>query len=222
VKEARATRGAWAGAVPAAETQHDLKRQVLLRQAAASFNRAGYHGTSLADIAQTLGVSKAALYTYVKSKDELLYFCHQAALDGAFASLATARGTGGTGLRQLVKTLEGYLRLVTGGSSFVILLEENALQTQHIKAIVRRRDQFERELRALVERGMADGSIVPCNPKLAVFAALGAINWVQKWYAPGGEWSGEQLAVALGQYLERMLGAGQRRALPIDPGALKT
>ncbi|RPH67216.1 MAG: TetR/AcrR family transcriptional regulator, partial [Burkholderiales bacterium] len=55
---------AWNGAVPAADAQFEAKRQAILREAAASFNRKGYHGTSLTEIAETLGVSKAALYTY--------------------------------------------------------------------------------------------------------------------------------------------------------------
>ena len=62
----------WKNAVLGASEQFDRKREVLLREAAASFNRSGYHGTSLAEIAKKLGVTKAALYTYVPSKEELL------------------------------------------------------------------------------------------------------------------------------------------------------
>ena len=56
----------WKGAVPGADAQFVAKRQMILREAAASFNRRGYHGTSLADIAHTLGVSKAATYASVE------------------------------------------------------------------------------------------------------------------------------------------------------------
>ena len=65
---------AWKDAVPVPSAQFDRKREVLLREAAASFNRRGYHGTSLTEIAKKLGVTKAALYTYVPSKEELLYY----------------------------------------------------------------------------------------------------------------------------------------------------
>ena len=44
----------WKGAVPGADAQFVAKRQAILREAAASFNRKGYHGTSLTDIAETL------------------------------------------------------------------------------------------------------------------------------------------------------------------------
>ena len=205
----------WKGAVPSADAQFEAKRDALLREAAASFNRKGYHGTSLTEIAVKLGVSKAALYTYVQSKDELLYYCHEAALDAAFAGLDEARKQGGTALDQLIGTLRNYLALILANqSSYVILLEEHALTAPHVKAVIRRRDRFERELRSLVETGVRDKSIVPCNPKLAVFAALGAINWVQKWYASGGAWSSAQLSAALTEMLERMLSTRPAARLP--------
>jgi TetR/AcrR family transcriptional regulator len=196
----------WNGAVPAAHTQYEAKRQALLREAAACFTKKGYHGTSLTEIADTLGVSKAALYTYVKSKDELLYFCHQAAMDAAMESVALTRTMDGNGLEKLCAALRSYLTLVLSDNpSYVLILEEHALMPEHVTAIVTRRDQFENQLRALVSLGIADGSIVSCDPKLAVFAALGMVNWVMKWYAPGGGWGGEQIAVELVRMLERML-----------------
>lgn len=211
----------WNGAVLGADAQFAAKRHAILREAAASFNRRGYHGTSLTDIAQSLGVSKAALYTYVKSKDDLLFFCHEAAMDAAGESLRRAREAGGTALEQLCSTLRNYLRMIMSNEAcYVVLLEEQALHDDKMAHILARRDYFEGELRGLVAAGILDGSIAACNPKLAVFAALGAMNWVQKWYVPGGAWSGEQVAVALVQLIERMLSARPAAALNVEPSLL--
>jgi len=209
---------AWKNVVPAASAQFDRKREVLLREAAASFNRRGYHGTSLAEIAKKLGVTKAALYTYVPSKEELLYYCHDSAMDTAFESLRLAQAEGGTGLRKLTTTLRRYLKLMLGEEGgYVVLLEENAMKPLHVRAIIKRRDQFEEGLRELVAEGIADGSIVPCNPKLAVFMGLGALNWGRKWYRPNGPWTGEQIAFALTQMLERSLSSKPVTRLIEDP-----
>ncbi|MGZ5154773.1 MAG: TetR family transcriptional regulator [Caldimonas sp.] len=211
---------AWKNVVPAASAQFDRKREVLLREAAASFNRRGYHGTSLAEIARKLGVTKAALYTYVPSKEELLFYCHDSAMDTAFESLRQARAEGGSGLRKLAATLRRYLEAMLGEEGgYVVLLEENAMKPLHVRAIVKRRDQFEEGLRELVAEGIADGSIVACNPKLAVFMALGALNWGRKWYRPNGTWTGPQIAFALTQMLERSLSSTPAAALVEDPAA---
>jgi TetR/AcrR family transcriptional regulator len=200
----------WKNVVPAAEQQRQSKREALLHEAAAAFNKQGFHGTSLNDIAKKLGVTKAALYTYVPSKEDLLYFCHDWAMDGAFESLEHARGAGGTGLEKLRNTLQHYLeQMLMEGGAFVVLLEENALKPAHAKAIIKRRDEFEVALRSFVTEGIADGSIVPCNEKIAVFLALGALNWVRKWYSPEGAWSAQLIAESLTQMIERGLATAQ-------------
>jgi len=213
---------AWKDAVPVPSAQFDRKREVLLREAAASFNRRGYHGTSLTEIAKKLGVTKAALYTYVPSKEELLYYCHDAAMDSAMESLHKAQASGGSGLERLTRTLRRYLEtMLTQEGGYVVLLEENAMKPAHVRAIVERRDQFELGLRQFVAEGIEDGSIVPCNPKLAVFMMMGALNWGRKWYRPNGSWSGDQIAFALTQMLERTLSSTPAAALIDEPGTLE-
>ena len=212
---------AWKDAVPVPSAQFDRKREVLLREAAASFNRRGYHGTSLTEIAKKLGVTKAALYTYVPSKEELLYYCHDSAMDSAIESLHKAQASAGTGLQRLKLTLRRYLEMMLGQEGgYVILLEENAMKPAHVRAIVKRRDQFEQGLREFVTEGINDGSVVRCNPKLAVFMMMGALNWSRKWYRANGSWSGAQIAHALTEMLERSLSSAPAPALLEDPAAI--
>src|SRR3990172_8201900 len=166
----------WKSAVPDNNEQREKKRETLLREAAAVFTRRGVHGTSLADIAENLGVTKAALYTYVESKDELLFLCHTAAMDAAFESLEEALAQGTNGREKLILALRKYLERIIGKQSFcAIILEEGTLTPEDTETIIGRRDLFEREMRKLVLEGIADGSIVRCNPRLVVFAMLGAV-----------------------------------------------
>src|SRR5690606_2591801 len=65
----------WDEAVASPEQQRELKRRAILRVASRLFNEKGFHGTSLDEIADVLGVTKTALYYYVRSKDALLYEC---------------------------------------------------------------------------------------------------------------------------------------------------
>jgi TetR/AcrR family transcriptional regulator len=86
--------------------------------------------------------------------------------------------------------------------------------------IVKRRDVFERGLRALFEEGVADGSVVDCSPKLVIFAAMGMANWVQKWFVRGEAWTGSQVAVAITEMLDRALSSTPTPALTRDPATL--
>lgn len=198
----------WGVPLPTPEESADIKRGSIVRAAAQCFNRSGFHGTSMDDIAARLGVTKAALYRYVKTKHDLLYAAFNMAMDSSFANLDIGEQQGRTGLEKLHVTLRGYLRDLIGTLGHpVVLLEDGALLPEQQRALLRRRDQAEKRFRLLVEEGIADGSITPCNPKLAVFALMGAVNWVPKWYRPEGEWSAEQISDSLVEIIMRGIAA---------------
>ena len=72
---------AWNDTVQTRDQQFNLKRTALLKEAARAFSSQGYHATSLDDVAKTLGVTKPALYYYVKNKQEILFECHMLSQD---------------------------------------------------------------------------------------------------------------------------------------------
>jgi hypothetical protein len=47
--------------------------------------------------------------------------------------------------------------------------------------VIAGRDEYERQLREIIARGVRDGVFVPCDPRLVGFALLGAENWIPKW-----------------------------------------
>jgi TetR/AcrR family transcriptional regulator len=217
--ERRRGRPAWANALPSPAESSELKRSTIIREAARSFNRAGFHGTSMADIARRLGVTKAALYRYVPNKHDVLFTCFNVAMDSGLANLDRGEREGKDGLEKLRIALKGYLEDMIGTLGHpVALLEENALLPAQARAIIKRRDEAERRYRRLIAEGIEDGSVIACDPKLAVFALLGAINWVPKWYRSEGEWSAAAVAEALVAMITRGIAARPERTLAM-PGA---
>jgi TetR/AcrR family transcriptional regulator len=208
---------AWAEIVPSRDELHETKRIALLREAASQFSRKGFHAASLDDIAQRLGVTKAALYYYFPSKQALLRECCVRALDAGLNALERGKAQGATGREKLNLTLRFYLKeMIDELSCCVVLMEENALLPEDYAALLKKRDMFEYSLRDIIREGVADGTIAPCDPKLAVFTMLGAINWVPKWFRSGGEWSAGQVSGALIDMLDRMVSAEFVPALPTD------
>jgi TetR/AcrR family transcriptional regulator len=204
----------WANALPNREDQLETKRRAIIREAAKVFSRRGVHGTSLEDVAERLGVSKAALYRYVPSKQDLLYACHKEAMTIADDSLDAAEAEGQNGLEKIRKGMARYMREMIGTMGVpVLILEENALSGAQAAEIMKRRDAFEHRMRRLVKEGIADGSIVQINPKLAVFTLLGAVHWVTKWYSPDGDWSADGVSEALIEVATRGFAADPGPAL---------
>lgn len=203
-------RGQWKE-LPSADDLRDRKTNALFRQAALAFHRQGYAATSLADIAERLGVSKAALYHYIGNKQELLLQCHLAASDAADAALALVPARGLNGLEKLRMGLRCYLdSILSDESASVVALEESALTPENFRRVTVRRDRFQKRFEDFVHEGMADGSILPCDAKLATFGVLGGVNWVEKWYRPGGRWKPTQIAAAMADMMVRSLAARPR------------
>ncbi len=181
------------------EQIHELRRETILQEAARCFRRKGYRGTTMGDMARQLRVSKAALYYYVKNKEQILFQCHQVSAEMAMEGLRLAERSGGTVAEKLRIVLRHHIESITDKlKGSVVLLEEG---------------------NPLVEEGIASGEFVECDPKLVVFAMLGAVVWIAKWYSPEGNRTPREIADVFVAYLVRGLEKapnGFRIGIPIS------
>ncbi len=193
---------AWSNVVISRDEQFVLKRNALLREAASAFSARGYHKTSLDDVAAALGVTKAALYHYVRSKQEILFECHMMSLDIGDEVMKYARTHGRTGYERLTMLARRYIELITGEMGRIaVLAEYHALDDESKAVIGARRDRWEKDMRAMLSEGIEDGSIRAVDAKLAVFFFMGAVNWMTRWFRPDGGTSGTDIAAAFAELL---------------------
>lgn len=208
----------WKSGVPSRSELRDAKRDAMLREASASFNRRGFHGTSLDDVAQQLGVTKAALYYYFPNKQSMLKACFDQVMEAAFANLERAKREGRNGREKLRLILTYFLEYIINDLNVsVTIMEEDTLSPEDMVTVKAERDRFEYALRDLVQEGIKDGSIVPCDPKLAVLTLLGTLNFVPRWFKPDGQWSSSQLAELMSDMLERMISSEPVAKLKTPP-----
>ena len=153
-----------------------LKRQALLDGAIALFNARGISGTSLADVAETLGLARASIYHYVDDRSDLVFQCYLRSCEVTAQDLALAEEAE-TGLEKVVETIR--LALAADRKALAVLSEIPSLMPEH-REIVRRADNRNTAtLREYMHRGMADGSIRPCDPEIATHAIIGMLAWAQ-------------------------------------------
>lgn len=199
---------AWKSIVLSRDEQFDLKRAALLREAARAFSARGYHQTTLDDIAAVLGVTKAALYYYVKSKQQILFECHMLSLDLGNSAIEYACAHGKNGYEKTSLLTRRNIELITGEmGTFAVLAEFNALTPENRETIRKRRHDFEEVLKGFITEGIADGSIRDVDPKLACFFYMGAVNWMTRWFSPEGAVKGEDIAMQFSD----LFGAAVRR-----------
>lgn len=171
------------------------RRRALLREAGRQFAEKGFHGTSLASIARGIKLTKSGLFHYVNNKEELLFACYRDALSSAEESLSAAEDADGSAPEKIGHYLRSHLtRIGKPGGYFTILSELYVLKTEQQRELREMARRIDARLRAIIEAGIAEGTIGYDNPRMAVYAIDGALNWLPKWYSTDGAESIEEIA----------------------------
>jgi len=162
---------------------HDVKREAVIRAAARAFDARGYHHTSLDDIAAGLGVTKPTVYYYVENKEQLLFECFLAGLHPIREAFREAERAGGSGRERLNAVIRGYALAIASEYGWcMVRAHDQDLRPGMRRQINALKSEIDQGIRSLLQAGMADGSIHPCDPKIAAFALAGALNWIAHWY----------------------------------------
>jgi AcrR family transcriptional regulator len=162
------------------------RRSELTRQAARLFAAKGYHGTSIGDLAEAMGVQKGSLYAHMESKADLLW---EVARDGAdafhLALDAVPEGLAATekirlGLRAHLRVVAEQLDIAT-----VFIREWRYLEGERRDAFVADRRRYEERFRAFFREGRELGELrADLADTTATLLALSAANWAYTWIRP--------------------------------------
>ena len=174
------------------EKQFSSKRRAVIVAAGQAFRRRGYHNASMKEIAKTLGLTKAALYYYVRNKEEVLYECHLMAYD-AMDEILRRKYEGVSALDRLEALYVDFVNMLTA-SGVSLLTDVNSLGDENKADVLARRRKIERKIIRLVKEGQKDGSIREGDARLHVFFFMGALNWLNAWYDASGRLKGEDIA----------------------------
>lgn len=165
------------------ESRFQLQKDRMLKAAAHCFNQKGYSGTSLKDVSMMLGLTDAALYYYVRNKEELVYLCYLRAADVGREALQRAVQDGSDGFDKVVRYLTNHVEYMVGERGPIAIMSEiPSLKPAHRDEILALSRDHSAAFEALIEEGIADGSIAPCDVRMTGNAIMGSINWIPKWY----------------------------------------
>ena len=163
----------WAQA-PSRAAQHQAKRDAVLHVAAQMFNERGFHATSLDDIAARLNVTKPTLYYYVKNKDAILLACVKKGLDMTLEGIDASRAAGGNAIDQLRACMRTYAEVVTQPFGMCLIRVGDEEVPEPSRTELRRlKSEIDHAFRRLVEQGVQEGVLAPCDPKMAAFVIAG-------------------------------------------------
>jgi TetR/AcrR family transcriptional regulator, cholesterol catabolism regulator len=162
------------------------RRNELTRQAARLFAEKGYHGTSIGDLAEAMGVQKGSLYAHIDSKADLLW---EVARDGAtaFQAALDTVSDDASALERIRLALRAHLRVVGQqlDVATVFIREWRYLEGERREEFLAERRRYEERFRALFREGRELGELrADLDDATATLLALSAANWAYTWIRP--------------------------------------
>jgi len=143
----------------------------------AFFNRKGFKGTSLDEIADELAVTKGAFYYNVKDKDDLLRQCFERSLELMAITQARAIKCGGSGLQELQRCVAQLFAVQTGTSGPLIRFNLiPSLSAPQKDAILAGIEEISDRFGTMIDKGIADGSIRAVDRFIAEQLLMSAID----------------------------------------------
>jgi len=166
--------------------QHEAKHSAILSRAAKLFNTKGARSTTLSDVANKLGLTKTSLYYYVKTKEDLIYQCYDAAMRNAHETLDHVEAATENPLERVLMFMESQistiLKALAGhGDFYAAPLELASLKDEHREALIAEYLRMFVRFRSYIREGINQGVIRPCHSTSATRALIGALDWSFYW-----------------------------------------
>jgi AcrR family transcriptional regulator len=174
---------------------HD-KQNEIFAAALRLFQAKGYHGASMQDLADAMGMQKASLYYYIRSKEELLFrVCERGS--GAFTQeLRDIVASDARPTEKLERAIECHLVALCEQLDLftVFLREQKFLGAAYKRKLRAEGKQHAALLAAILQQGVSSGEFRDINVPVTTLAILGMCNWLFEWYSPDGPLTPREIA----------------------------
>jgi AcrR family transcriptional regulator len=153
-------------------------RQLIVDHARRLFIRHGYHGLAMRQIAESLGVTKPALYYHFRHKEELFLSILEEYLEVMEQLLLSLLSSPLDCHGRIRSFIEALLSQPDEQRGLIHLVSQEAI---HLSAGARQRllesyeERFLSKLRLILEQGVQRGELRPLEPKLISWVLLGIL-----------------------------------------------
>jgi AcrR family transcriptional regulator len=153
----------------------EARREALLEAAAIEFNARGVSRASLSRIAKSKGLTRAALYYYVRDRDDLVFQAYRRSCEVMAADLARALETPGDPIAQLSVFIR--LALDPWRAPTAVLSDLDYLTGEARTTVAAAHDHNVATLRGIVRAGVETGVFRPCDDEIVAQSIIGVIAW---------------------------------------------
>ncbi|MEP1472006.1 MAG: TetR/AcrR family transcriptional regulator [Halieaceae bacterium] len=159
------------------EEQNRLKQEAFYKTGTWFFNKKGFNGASLDEIAEHLKVSKGAFYYHIKNKEDLLFNCYKNSLDIVQNLQEQAAETDVTGLQKVELSCRQIFYAQNSEQGPLIRYNTiTALPPPLRRKVLQRTNANNSMFESFIKAGIEDGSVREVNTVIAQNLIAGSIN----------------------------------------------
>jgi len=170
----------------------------MLSVASVLFWQKGYQGTTMREIAKAYGCKPANIYNFFPNKEALLYNMLLDQMKRLISLIQPlARDPKASPVEQLRALIRQHLtHTLNYKKSYKLLFDVglDSLSPAKKREIVQLRDEYDRIVQGILERGIACGEFRPIETKICSFAIASMITRTILWYSPNGPLSVNEIA----------------------------
>ncbi|HLF70383.1 MAG TPA: TetR/AcrR family transcriptional regulator [Actinomycetota bacterium] len=173
------------------------RRDQLVEVAARLFSEHGYHGTSMQQLADGLGMLRGSLYAHIDSKEDLLFEIVDRGADRFLGRLDEIVRSAGPTQEKLRSAVLAHVEIVGEQieAATVFLNEWKFLSQPRRRSVERKREQYASMMRSIIDEGIVVGTFAKdLDARFATLHMLSTLNWLYQWYDPKGELTPMQVA----------------------------
>lgn len=168
-------------------------------KAAEIFHEQGFDATSMSTIAAAVDLTKAGLYYYIESKEDLLYAIMNYAMERLETQVIEPSRAIADPTERLRSIVTRHGRLLTEGNKAITILtdEIEGLKPKHRRQILDRKRVYFDFVRGTLDELQRAGRLRDVNTTVATFSLFGTLLWLPRWFRPGGRLTSEQVIQAI-------------------------
>ena len=186
-------------------------REDVVAAASRLFAKRGFHGTSMRDLGEELGMLGSSIYSHVSGKNELFVEVVSRGAEFFNGIVTAANETEGRAIDRLRRLIYGHVHVVVShiDEARTFLFESRFLPSDDRLKIVDMRDEYEAAYRRTISDGIDEGSFAPgIDPGITAIFILSVLNALIRWYRPSGDRDADAIAAEMWSFIENGIVGG--------------
>lgn len=164
--------------IPLTEEEIRRRRREVFRAALPVMTQKGFSATSMREIADAAGIGKSTLYDYFRTKDEVLLFAIEEAMDSMYSGALEIRNQPLPAIEKLYAIMKQELETILQSKEFFmqIMVEAQKLGMHSQQRVIQMRYTYQDLIRGVIEQGVIEGSFRKVNSLLVARILINAMS----------------------------------------------